>query len=46
VRLYAQLLNRDLELSLVSIAYTLNVKCNTHRAIFWSHRHPFAFKTA
>jgi len=34
VRLYAQLLNRDLELSLVSIAYTLNVKCNTHRAIF------------
>ena len=31
---YAQLLNRDLELSLVSIAYTLDVKYNTHRAIF------------
>jgi hypothetical protein len=31
---YAQLLNRDLELSLASIAYTLDVKYNTHGAVF------------
>jgi len=34
VRLYAQLPKRDLELSLASIAYTLDVKYNTHSAIF------------
>ena len=34
MRLYAELLKRDLELSLASIAYTLNVKYNTRSAIF------------